>query len=92
MAVAAGAVLGFLGARLAARPAQPEPAPGDTVVSGDTVIPQPEEPTEEQEAPPPAPVRIGMEDVVSELERRYQGRQAEGGAEKRAGTRRRRRS
>ena len=42
--------------------------------------------------PPLEPVRISMEDVVSELERRYQGRQADAAAEKpRSTTRRRRR-
>jgi hypothetical protein len=51
---------------------------------------------EPEPAPAPAvaqaePVRISMEDVVSELERRYQGRQAEAASEKpRPGGRRRR--
>jgi hypothetical protein len=40
--------------------------------------------------PPLEPVRISMEDVVSELEHRYQGRQADKPAEKRPSSRRRR--
>ena len=87
-ALAAGVAIGFLASWLVrprprAEPAEPaEPALVEAV------------PLVEEPPPPPAPpepVRIGMEDVVSELERRYQGRQADTPSEKRAGSRRRRR-
>jgi hypothetical protein len=55
------------------------------------------EPEAEPAAAPPAsppaaaePIRISMEDVVSELERRYQGRQADASSEKRPSGRRKR--
>jgi outer membrane biosynthesis protein TonB len=66
---------------------EPGPEPQPQVVHE----PEPPEPAPAPPAPAPEPVRISMEDVVSELERRYQGRQADGTAEKpRTGTRRRR--
>jgi hypothetical protein len=85
-----------------AAPPPPEvPAPPPPTAAAEEPEPQPQvvqdpEPPEPAPAPPapappPEPVRISMEDVVSELERRYQGRQADGTAEKpRTGTRRRR--
>ena len=83
-ALVAGVAIGF-GASWLVRP-RPRPQPAE-----------PAEPALVDAAPlveeppaPPEPVRIGMEDVVSELERRYQGRQADGPGEKRAGSRRRR--
>jgi hypothetical protein len=100
-ALTAGLILGALGARLFQRP-----PPTLTLPPAATAAPEPEEATlqtpaaEEPEpdpqpvtppAPAPEPVRISMEDVVSELERRYQGRQADASGEKpRPGGRRRR--
>lgn len=86
-ALTAGLILGVLGTRLFQRPS-PAPAPAEPSPSEEPA-PQPPavEAQEPQRAPPappepapePAPehVRISMEDVVSELERRYQGRQAD---------------
>jgi hypothetical protein len=86
-------------------PQEPAPlaeAPAPEVVSQEEPASQPAAPEESQpESEPepapataaaePEPVRISMEDVVSELERRYQGRQAEAASEKpRPGGRRRR--
>jgi hypothetical protein len=85
-ALAAGLILGTLGSRLLFRPSaitspaqDVPPAPASPAASN--------EPTP---LPPPEPVRIPMEDVVSELEQRYQGRQADKPAEKRPSGRRRR--
>jgi hypothetical protein len=85
-ALAAGLILGALGSRLPFRraavtaPAQDvPPAPAAPSASNEPTPP-----------PPPEPSRIPMEDVVSELEHRYQGRQADKPAEKRPSSRRRR--
>ena len=85
-ALAAGLILGALGSRLLFRPSaitspaqDVPPAPAPPAASN--------EPTP---LPPSEPVRIPMEDVVSELEQRYQGRQADKPAEKRPSGRRRR--
>jgi hypothetical protein len=100
-ALTAGLILGALGSRLLNRSpatvtlppvAIPAPEPEEAVLE----TPAAEEPEPESQppaSPPPAPepVRISMEDVVSELERRYQGRQADASGEKpRPGGRRRR--
>ncbi len=75
-------------------PPAPTPAAEESGPEPQPQVVQEPEPPEAAPAPPapaPEPVRISMEDVVSELERRYQGRQADGTAEKpRTGTRRRR--
>jgi hypothetical protein len=87
--LAVGLILGALGSRLLFRPATvtlpaqdvpPAPAAPATPVASNEPSPPPR----------PEPVRISMEDVVSELEHRYQGRQADKPAEKRPGSRRRR--
>jgi hypothetical protein len=67
--------------RQPAEPAEAEP----TLVEAAPLVEEPPPPPA-----PPEPVRIGMEDVVSELERRYQGRQADAPGEKRPASRRRR--
>jgi len=85
-ALAAGLILGALGSRLLFRPTAVTPPARD-------LTPAPAPPAASDEpAPLPAPesVRISMEDVVSELEHRYQGRQADKSAEKRPSSRRRR--
>jgi hypothetical protein len=67
--------------------AQEAPAQVDVAAEPQT------EPAPAPPAPPPAaaePIRISMEDVVSELERRYQGRQADTSSEKRPSGRRKR--
>jgi hypothetical protein len=85
-ALRVGLILGALGSRLLFRPSaitspaqDVPPAPAPPAASS--------EPTP---LPPSEPVRIPMEDVVSELEQRYQGRQADKPAEKRPSGRRRR--
>jgi hypothetical protein len=94
-ALTAGLILGALGARLFQRsPSTPALPPAASAA------PEPEEavlqaPAAEEPEPAPAPepeaVRISMEDVVSELERRYQGRQADASGEKPRPSSRRRR-
>ena len=85
-ALAAGLILGALGSRLPfRRPAIT--APAQDVPPAPAAPPASNEPTP---PPPPEPSRIPMEDVVSELEHRYQGRQADKPAEKRPRSRRRR--
>ena len=90
-ALAAGLILGALGSRLLFRPAAltasaqdvpPAPAPAAPATPVASNEPSP--------PPPPEPSRISMEDVLSELEHRYQGRQADKPAEKRPSSRRRR--
>jgi hypothetical protein len=78
-AVAAGLILGALGSGVLFRPAavtapaQDGPPP-----------PAPPAASNEPTPPPPLePVRISMDDVVSELEHRYQGRRADKPAKKR---------
>ena len=85
-ALAAGLILGALGSRVLFRPA------AVTALAQDgTPTPAPPAASNEPTLPPPLePVRISMEDVVSELEHRYQGRQADKPAEKRPSSRRRR--
>jgi hypothetical protein len=91
-ALTAGLILGALGSRLLFRPAavtapaqDVPPAPAAPAAPA-TLVASNEPPP----PPPPEPVRISMEDVVSELEHRYQGRQADQPAEKRTSSRRRR--
>ena len=62
-------------------------APAEPVAAPPPPPPPPPQPEPE---PEPEAARISMEDVVSELERRYQGRQADPSAEKRQGGKRRR--
>jgi hypothetical protein len=88
-ALAVGVAIGWVASWLV-RPRRPAPAesaqPAEpALVEAAPLIEEPPPPPA-----PPEPVRIGMEDVVSELERRYQGRQADTPSEKRAGSRRRR--
>ena len=85
-ALAAGLILGALGSRLPFRRAAVT-APAQDVPPAPAAPPASNEPTP---PPPPEPSRIPMEDVVSELEHRYQGRQADKPAEKRPSSRRRR--
>ncbi len=85
-ALAAGLILGALGSRLLFRPAAVT-APARVVPPAPSA---PATPVASNEPPPPEPVRISMEDVVSELEQRYQGRQADKPAEKRPSSGRRR--
>ncbi|PZR88877.1 MAG: hypothetical protein DLM67_19885 [Candidatus Nephthysia bennettiae] len=80
-ALAAGLFLGALGSRLLLR---------HTAVTATVQDVSPAVSSEPMPLPPPEPVRISMEEVVSELEHRYQGRQADKPAEKRPGSRRRR--
>jgi hypothetical protein len=97
-ALTAGLILGALGSRLFMRssprvtpvapPTPEEPAPQPPAAVEPEPAPPPDPPAP---APEPEPVRISMEDVVSELERRYQGRQADAAAEKPRSTTRRRR-
>jgi hypothetical protein len=97
-ALTAGLILGALGSRLFNRSpatvtlppaaiAAPEP---EQVVLGTPAADEPEAQPPAPPPPAPEPVRISMEDVVSELERRYQGRQADASGEKPPGGRRRR--
>ncbi len=86
VALAAGLTLGALGSRVLFRPAavtapaqDGPPTPAPPAVSNEPTLP-----------PPLEPVRISMEDVVSELEHRYQGRQADKPAEKRPRSQRQR--
>ena len=101
-ALTAGLILGALGSRLFLRSTPPvtpvappipeEPAPEPPAAFEPEPAPPEAPPAPPAPAPEPEPVRISMEDVVSELERRYQGRQADAAAEKpRSTTRRRRR-
>jgi hypothetical protein len=88
-ALAAGLILGALGSRLFFRPPTPPPPVEDVAP---VAIVQEAEPAPPPPPPPPEPepARVSMEDVVSELERRYEGRQADATGDKRAGGRRRR--
>jgi hypothetical protein len=91
-ALAAGLILGTIGSRFFFRPAAPPPteeSPPPPPEAAEPVASPPPPPPPPPE-PEPEPARISMEDVVSELERRYQGRQADSSAEKRPGTKRRR--
>jgi hypothetical protein len=88
-ALAAGLILGALGSRLLVRPAAVI-APAQEVPPAPAAPAMPAASAEPTPPPPPEPVRISMEDVVSELEHRYQGRQADKPAEKRPSSRRRR--
>jgi hypothetical protein len=100
-ALTAGLILGALGSRLflrspspvatAAPPIPEEPAPQQPAAVEPESSPPEAPPAPPAPAPEPEPVRISMEDVVSELERRYQGRQADAAAEKPRSTTRRRR-
>jgi hypothetical protein len=85
-ALAAGLILGALGSRVLFRPV------AVTVPAQDgPPTPAPPAASKEPTLPPRLePVRISMEDVVSELEHRYQGRQADKPAKKRPSSRRRR--
>jgi hypothetical protein len=85
-ALAAGLILGALGSRLLF-PSAAVTAPAQDVPPAPALPAASNEPTP---LPSPEPVRISMEDVVSELEHRYQGRQADKPAEKRPRSRRRR--
>ena len=89
VALAAGLILGALGSRLLFRPAAVT-APARVVPPAPAAPATPVASNEPPPPPPPEPVRISMEDVVSELEHRYQGRQADKPAEKRPSSRRRR--
>jgi hypothetical protein len=85
-ALAAGLILGALGSRVLIRPAAVTAPAQDG-----SPTPAPPAPSDEPALPPsPEPVRISMEDVVSELEHRYQGRQADTPAKRRPSSRRRR--
>ncbi len=80
-ALAAGLILGTLGSWLLFRPtavtaAAQEAVPAPKASAAPVVNNQPT-------PPPPEPVRISMEEVVSELEHRYQGRLADKPVEKR---------
>ena len=92
-ALAAGLILGTVGSRFFFRPASPAPpieeSPPPPPQAPEPVAAPPPPPQPEPE-PEPEPARISMEDVLSELERRYQGRQADPSAEKRQGGKRRR--
>jgi len=88
-ALAAGLILGALGSRLFFRPPAPPPPVEDVVPVAVVQEAEPAPPPPPPE-PEPEPARVSMEDVVSELERRYEGRQADATGEKRAGGRRRR--
>ena len=92
-ALAAGLILGAIGSRFFFRPSPPPPpieeSPPPPPEAAEPVAPPPPADPPEPE-PEPEPARISMEDVVSELERRYQGRQADPSAEKRQGGKRRR--
>jgi hypothetical protein len=85
-ALAAGLILGALGSRVLFRPA----VVTATAQDGPPAPAQPAASNEPTPPPPPETVRIPMEDVVSELEHRYQGRRADKPAEKRPSSRRRR--
>ncbi|MDQ6922328.1 MAG: hypothetical protein M3170_12080, partial [Candidatus Dormibacteraeota bacterium] len=67
---------GPLGSRLLFRPAAVT-APAQDVPPAPAAPAIPVASNEPPPPPPPEPVRISMEDVVSELEHRYQGRQAD---------------
>jgi len=88
-ALAAGLILGALGSRLPFRRAAVT-APAQDVPPAPALPAPPAASNEPTPLPSPEPVRISMEDVVSELEHRYQGRQADKPAEKRPRSRRRR--
>ncbi|HLB78216.1 MAG TPA: hypothetical protein VJO72_14395 [Candidatus Dormibacteraeota bacterium] len=88
-ALAAGLILGALGSRLLFRPAAVT-APAQDVPPAPAAPATPVASNEPSPPPPPEPSRISMEDVLSELEHRYQGRQADKPAEKRPSSRRRR--
>ena len=79
VAAVAGLVVGAIIGRLIPRPGAGAGAP--PLKDGGAVAEAPAETVEEAapspEASPAQAPRIGMEDVVSELERRYQGRRAE---------------
>ena len=85
-ALAVGVAIGWVASWLVRPGRRPEPAEAaePALVEAAPLLEEPPPP------PPPEPVRIGMEDVVSELERRYQGRQADAPGEKRPASRRRR--
>ncbi len=91
-ALAAGLILGTLGSWLLFRPAavttaaqdiEVAPAPEASATPGASKEPTPP-------PPPLEPVRISMDEVLSELEHRYQGRQADKPAEKRPRSQRQR--
>ena len=88
-ALAAGLILGAMGSRLLFRPAAVT-APAQDVPPATAAPATPLASNEPLPPPPPEHVRISMEDVVSELEHRYQGRLADKPAEKRPSSRRRR--
>jgi hypothetical protein len=98
-ALAAGLILGALGSRLFFRPPALQ-APAEDVApvavaqeaepAPPPAAPLPPPPPPPEPEPEPEAARVSMEDVVSELERRYEGRQADATGEKRAGGRRRR--
>jgi hypothetical protein len=88
-ALAAGLILGALGSRLLF-PSAAVTAPAQDVPPAPALPAPPAASNEPTPLPSPEPVRISMEDVVSELEHRYQGRQADKPAEKRPRSRRRR--
>ena len=88
-ALAAGLILRALGSRLLFRPAAVT-APAQDVPPAPAAPATPVASNEPSPPPPPEPSRISMEDVLSELEHRYQGRQADKPAEKRPSSRRRR--
>ena len=101
-ALTAGLILGALGARLFHRSPSPTalppaaiaaPEPEGAVLEAPAAAePEPEAEPTAPPAPAPEPARISMEDVVSELERRYQGRQADASGEKPRPSGRRRRT
>ena len=88
-ALAAGLILGALGSRLPFRRAAVT-APAQDVPPAPVAPATPVASNEPSPPPRPEPSRISMEDVLSELEHRYQGRQADKPAEKRPSNRRRR--
>jgi hypothetical protein len=88
-ALGLGLILGALCSWLLFRPAAVT-VPAQDVPPAPAAPATPVASNEPSPPPPPEPVRISMEDVVSELEHRYQGRQADKPAEKRPSSRRRR--